>query len=199
MEKSLICDRRLFVRGFTALVGGAVVAPVPVSAGSTKSATDATKDAAFCIAYQMRDGEEGDVKPEAESVLLENGLLDVATFATRIVAQAKLTDSQARKVADAVANGKGQKEKMVCYMPHHLFIYYSKEGRPLGCIEVCFICSQVHTAGPVPVAKAPNIFVESADLEAIRDVLVEAKLPLSPKSVDSGEKNGEGEGREKKK
>jgi hypothetical protein len=199
MESPTSCDRRLFVLGLAALAGGAAVSPSPADAKAKDPSTDATKDAAFCMAYAMRDGEKGDVRPEAESVLLKSGLLDIATFAARIVAQARLTDEQAGRVADAVAKGKGHREKAVCYMPHHLFVFYSASGRPLGCIEVCFICSQVQTAGPIPVAKAPNIFIETADLETIRNILIEAKLPLAPGGDDEVKKAGQDESAEEKK
>jgi hypothetical protein len=32
---------------------------------------------------------------------------------------------------------------MDCYSPHHVFVLFSDEGVPLGCIEVCFECYAV--------------------------------------------------------
>lgn len=57
---------------------------------------------------------------------------------------AELTAIQASKLL-SVVNGKAVIAPAACYDPHHIFLFYSREGSVVAAVEVCFSCTGIST------------------------------------------------------
>ena len=64
-----------------------------------------------------------------------------------------LTEAQAKRLVALLKQpatfGGGSK----CYLPHHAFVFYTKEGTPVAEIAVCFMCEMMMARPSLPAAK----------------------------------------------
>jgi hypothetical protein len=57
-----------------------------------------------------------------------------------------------------------------CFIPHHFFRYFDKQGRQIGEIEVCFCCDGVSVSEGASVSPGPNEWF-AADYTALRKLV----------------------------
>ena len=84
---------------------------------------------------------------------------------------AKLSDEQIERLKEALKSSKKRKSGAFCYMPHHGFVFFDKEGRAMGHIELCFQCGNV--------ANSPKGLPEQEwDWKELQALLEELKVPI---------------------
>lgn len=84
---------------------------------------------------------------------------------------AKLSDEQIERLKGALRSSEERKPGAFCYMPHHGFVFYDKESKPMGHIELCFQCGNV--------ASSPKGLPKTEwDWKEIRKLLEELKVPI---------------------
>ena len=119
----------------------------PMAAGETSLTSKATwpaKDYVKVIGYRFRlptDDAKGPV-PSGFSLLNEAGL-DTKQLATLTVKSAELTPDQVTKLVKATFSATHRTEPAACYDPHHIFVFYDKDGAVTNAIEICFSCTGV--------------------------------------------------------
>ena len=59
---------------------------------------------------------------------------------------AKLSDDQIKRLKDAIRSSEERVPGAFCYMPHHGFVFFDKNGTPMGHIELCFQCGNVSSS-----------------------------------------------------
>ena len=90
---------------------------------------------------------------------------------------AKLSDEQVERLKEAIRSSKERVPGAFCYMPHHGFVFFNKQGRPMGHIELCFQCGNVDSS--------PRGLPEREwDWKAIRKLLEELKIPILKEDAD---------------
>jgi hypothetical protein len=151
---------------------------------------------AFCIAYQVRDPDKRDARPEdpkaekdpfseggtwiPHGLMNDRNVVDVAALSTRIVKSGILKHDAAEGVVRGATNGAKRHPVMDCYNPHHLFVFYDYEGKPVAAIEVCFTCNRVKMTPEVRAGVGAAGPFESADLAGLAKIASEAGLDLKP-------------------
>lgn len=55
----------------------------------------------------------------------------------------KLSEDQVARLKDAIRSSKERIPGAFCYMPHHGFVFFDKDGKAMGHIELCFQCGNV--------------------------------------------------------
>ncbi|MDF1738345.1 MAG: hypothetical protein P1U86_04230 [Verrucomicrobiales bacterium] len=84
---------------------------------------------------------------------------------------AKLSDDQIERLKDALRSSQERKSGAFCYMPHHGFVFFDKDGKAMGHIELCFQCGNV--------ASSPEGLPEREwDWKEIRTLLEELNVPI---------------------
>lgn len=175
---------------------------------SGNKALDRISQSAFCIAYVLRDADERDLRPglaadpfrtkdEEESttgvsILSQGeGVVNVDTLVSRVTAQARVPKAQISRLTAALLKTDSQFPVFDCYEPHHAFVFYSPQGEPLCCIEICFSCTGFRTSPKLRMRTMDEELkaVVGADLREIARIFDELKLPLTPyKSLEELEK-----------
>lgn len=90
---------------------------------------------------------------------------------------AKLSQEQIERLKEALRSSKERVPGAFCYMPHHGFVFYDKEGKAMGHIELCFQCGNV--------ASSPAGLPERQwNWQEIRKLLEELKIPILEKDED---------------
>ena len=56
---------------------------------------------------------------------------------------AKLSEEQVARLKEAIRSSKERIPGAFCYMPHHGFVFFDKDGKAMGHIELCFQCGNV--------------------------------------------------------
>lgn len=154
---------------------------------------DIIANSSFCVAYVMRDADARDNRPSDPedpfrdasgeeipdgSILGSDSLIDVAALASRVVAQARISKEHLTTAYKAVIDGHCRFPIMECYNPHHAIVFYSRGGKPICCIEICFTCNQVKISPEFRTSTAGSF--ERSDLIGLAGVFSELKLPLTP-------------------
>ncbi|HAL72279.1 MAG TPA: hypothetical protein DCP71_10950 [Verrucomicrobiales bacterium] len=148
--------------------------------------------ASFCVAYTLAD--EGDASPNSgketpaaekaprisRRVLSQEHIVDVAALASLVVAQRQLKPTATQLLLDAALDRKGSYPIRECYDPHHVFVFYSSAGQPVGCIEVCFTCNRIRLVPGEAETTSWDGSMETAEMETLATVIVSAGLPLTP-------------------
>ena len=148
------------------------------------------------MAYQVRDPDVRDarpVDPKAEKdpfndgntwipydLINDRNIVDVAALSTRLVKSGVLKHDAAEGVIRGSTQGTKRHPIMECYDPHHLFVFYDYEGRPVAAIEVCFSCNRVQMSPEVRVRRGTFGPFETADLAGLAKIVTEAGLDLKP-------------------
>ncbi|RBP40404.1 hypothetical protein DES53_108111 [Roseimicrobium gellanilyticum] len=171
-----------------------------------KKAAELIANSAFCIAYVFRDADERDRRPgpagdpfqsAGESILEGSilsegeGIMDVAALASRVTSQARVSKAQISRLTAAVQRTDSLFPFADCYSPHHAFVFYSAQGEPQCCIEICFTCKRFKTSPQLRVMTVEEELraVVGIDLIEIANIFDELKLPLTPyKSFEELEK-----------
>lgn len=168
------------VLGFLALV-------FPAMSEEAKSPViDAKKvipEFSHCVAYALEDTQGG--------VLAEGkGILDEKILSAATKAKARLSGEQVERLLQAASKDIRNVEKE-CYSPHHAFVFYDDDGKPVGCIEVCLTCNAAKMK-PAPSDDSDNLW--RFDMAAMVQLLDDAKLPLTPyQSVEDFKRDKEKE------
>lgn len=90
---------------------------------------------------------------------------------------AKLTDEQVERLKNALRSSKERIPGAFCYVPHHGFVFYDKDSKAMGHIELCFQCANV--------SSSPTGLPEKEwDWKAIRTLLEELNIPILEKDED---------------
>lgn len=114
--------------------------------GSAQPATWPAKDYAKVVGYRFKipsDDAKGPV-PSGFSLLTKDGL-DSKQLASLTIKSAELSPAQVVKLEKAAFSATHRTEPAACYDPHHIFIFYAKDGTVTNVIEVCFSCTGVAT------------------------------------------------------
>lgn len=159
--------------------------------------------AAFCDAYVTRNSDKRDHRPSPDeesypflkesypgNSILGKGdaIVDVAAVASRVTAQARVSQEQISRLTTALYKTDSFHPMSACYHPHHALVFYTEDGNPLCCVEICFSCNSVETAPKLRRRKSETglAFTEGADLVAMAEIFQELKLPLTPyKSLEA--------------
>ena len=90
---------------------------------------------------------------------------------------AKLSEAQVERLKGAIRSSEERVPGAFCYLPHHGFVFYDKEGKPMGHIELCFQCGNV--------ASSPKGLPERQwDWDELRKLLGELKVPILKKDEE---------------
>jgi len=90
---------------------------------------------------------------------------------------AKLSNIQIKRLIKALSTDKEDQYGALCYMPHHGFVFYNKQGKAIGHIELCFQCGNVDSS-PKKLAAREWDWVE------MKKLLEEVKIPILKKDED---------------
>ena len=83
----------------------------------------------------------------SHSNILRNGKLT-----TSVEKVARLSAKQAAHILTAI-QPEEIRSRMMCYDPHHAFVYFDEFGRPAASMEVCYHCGNYECEPPLPKGK----------------------------------------------
>ncbi|RYD40530.1 MAG: hypothetical protein EOP85_14085 [Verrucomicrobiaceae bacterium] len=83
---------------------------------------------------------------------------------------ARLTGEQAKVLLQTVSQAYDDAEEEDCYYPHHAFVFYGADWKPVGWFAVCWECSSYQSSS----AKAPDLI----DVRPIRKLTNELAMPV---------------------
>ncbi len=81
-----------------------------------------------------------------------------------------LNASQVSRLKAAVTGSHPCHPTAACFYPHHAFVFYDDQGRMVGYLNLCFLCSNY--------SGVPDEFADLWDLEALAAILGELGMPL---------------------
>ena len=90
---------------------------------------------------------------------------------------AKLSDEQVERLQDALRSKQERIPGALCYLPHHGFVFFDADGKPMGHIELCFQCGNVDSSPKGPPDNEWN-------WEEISKILGELKIPILEEDED---------------
>lgn len=90
---------------------------------------------------------------------------------------AKLSAMQVERLKNALRSQKERVPGAFCYLPHHGFVFYDKDGKAMGHIELCFQCGNVSSS---PKGLPKNEW----DWKEIRRLLEELEVPILKQDKD---------------
>ena len=97
------------------------------------------------VGYRFKlPGEDSNGHIEETFSLIRKGVVDTARLEQLKVKETELSPEQIKRLTTTL-NAKKEVRPSACYSPHHIFIFYSAEGKSVAAVEVCFLCSQVST------------------------------------------------------
>ncbi|WP_411846049.1 hypothetical protein AAFN60_21410 [Roseibacillus persicicus] len=110
--------------------------------------------------FDHRKGEYGDP-------LIKNGKFHAGIHPqhTKI-----LTFAQVSALSKAITGTNPKKGMSLCHWPHHAFVFFDIQHKPIAHLNICFLCS---TYGALPVEGLSSNW----DLGAIKKLVAELKLP----------------------
>jgi len=108
--------------------------------------------------------------------IIEKGQLHESAFNP---AGFRLSEDQKGRIQGAINQTRMEHDHASCYIPHHGFVYYNNDDKPVAWLSVCFMCSGY--------VFSPDIKVEFIDLDELKNIIQEAKLPIF-KDLDEAEK-----------
>lgn len=115
-------------------------------ANPSHKATWPAKDYSKVVGYRFKipsDDAKGPV-PSGFSLLTKAGL-DAKQLANLTIKSAELSPAQVARLEKATFSTTHRTEPASCYDPHHIFVFYAKDGTVTNAIEVCFSCTGVAT------------------------------------------------------
>ena len=84
---------------------------------------------------------------------------------------AKLSEDQVERLKEALRSEEDREPGAFCYMPHHGFVFFDRDGKAMGHIELCFQCGNV--------ASSPKGLPEREwNWKEISKLLEELKIPI---------------------
>jgi hypothetical protein len=89
----------------------------------------------------------------------------------------KLSDPQIQRLQAALRSSKERKAGAFCYMPHHGFVFFDKNGKAMGHIELCFQCGNVDSS-------PEGLPMREWNWKAIRELLEELDIPILKEDQD---------------
>lgn len=90
---------------------------------------------------------------------------------------ARLSDEQIERLKNALRSQEERNPGAFCYLPHHGFVFYDKDGQAMGHIELCFQCGNV--------ASSPKGLPNTEwNWKEIRRLLVELEIPILKEDKD---------------
>jgi hypothetical protein len=89
----------------------------------------------------------------------------------------KLSDKQIKRLKNALRSQKERIPGAFCYLPHHGFVFYDKNGKAMGHIELCFQCRNVSSS-------PKGLPATEWDWKEIRRLLEELQVPTPKKDED---------------
>lgn len=110
--------------------------------------------------------------PEMGGLLSKRGV-DMQGLAKFSSSKAELSRTQTDQLLGAVLNSDEGFPVMLCYMPHHIFVFYSELNEPEAAIEVCFSCNNIQMWPDAANVRSPGI-----DLPILAHLAYELKLGL---------------------
>lgn len=121
------------------------------NAGLSHKASWPAKDYAKVVGYRFKISSD-DAKGPAPSgfSLLTKAGLDAKQLANLTIKSAELSPAQVVRLEKVTFSTTHRTEPAACYDPHHIFVFYAKDGTVTNAIEVCFSCTGV---GTIPAAK----------------------------------------------
>jgi hypothetical protein len=81
----------------------------------------------------------------AEFTLLSNGKLDEALLKKVKTKEVVLNAEQTQRLLKATFGYDRPTRGAACYEPHHIFVFYDPNSRPVSAIEVCFSCRWIQS------------------------------------------------------
>lgn len=106
--------------------------------------------------------------------------VDPAVLTARSIARKTLSSASLKAVLDAALDRAARYPISECFTPHHLFVFYTKTGQPVGAIEVCLTCNRIRIIPGHAETQTWDSSDETADLLALAQQLSAAGLPLTP-------------------
>lgn len=89
----------------------------------------------------------------------------------------RLSKDQVARLMDAIRSSKAREPGAFCYMPHHGFVFFDKEAKAMGHIELCFQCGNV-ASSPKGL---PN---HEWNWKELKKLLEELNIPILEKDAD---------------
>ncbi|MDB9741935.1 hypothetical protein OAB00_03680 [Akkermansiaceae bacterium] len=111
---------------------------------------------------------------EDNKTLLKNGKLHKGVINQE---GSKLNPTQIKRLIAALRTKKKDDFGALCYMPHHGFVFYNKQGKAIGHLELCFQCGNVDSS-PKKLAARPWDWIE------MKKLLEETKIPILKKDEE---------------
>lgn len=145
---------------------------------------------AFCTAYVLRDTDKRDERPTdphtkdpfAHKVTTPHGILhssnivDVASLIARTTDHKRLSKADSNQLLKALSFDDKKNIVMACYDPHHIFVFYDYEGRPVSAVEICLTCGQIK----MEASQEGSNNLHGTDINAVAELLAGLKLSLHP-------------------
>lgn len=160
--------------------------------------------AEFAVAYVFRSTDERDARPildpaskrrewiPAGGLLHEKSIIDVAAMGSLVTERAMLKNEQFPAISKALIDGEPRIPVSECYDPHHAIVFYTADGQPVSCVEICFTCNRVKSVPSFYPLTVEDNYYERTDLIAIARMFSELGLSLTPyASFDALKKNKE--------
>lgn len=134
----------LFTIGLAVLLSSCASSPEPV--GLPVKWPLAKFSAVKAYAYHC-DAEEGRefVKPGGR---LHVGILQPGPV--------ELSPEQVERLIAYITNPQPKSHRTPCYVPHHSFVFFDANGKPVSSFDVCFTCNK-HQAFPPGVVEYPDM------------------------------------------
>lgn len=160
--------------------------------------------AEFAVAYVFRSPDERDARPildptseqrkwiPAGGLLHEESIIDVAAMGSRVTERAMLKNEQFPAISKALIDSVPRLPVSECYDPHHAIVFYTADGQPVSCVEICFTCNRVKSVPSFYPFTVEDKYYERTDLIAIAKMFSDLGLPLTPyESFDALKKSKE--------
>lgn len=148
--------------------------------------------AGFAVAYVIRSTDERDARPALDAgskqrewipaggLLHEKSIVDVAAMGSLVTERATLKDEHFSALSKVLIDGVSRLPVAECYDPHHAIVFYTADGQPVSCVEICFTCNRVKSVPPFYPFTVEDNYYERSDLIAIAKMFSQSGLSLTP-------------------
>ena len=147
-------------------------------------------DWAFCTAYVLRDTDKRDERPTdpntkdpfggkvttPNAILQGSNIIDVASLLSRATDQKRLNKVATKGLLKALSVDDKKNTVMDCYDPHHIFVFYDYDGKPVAAVEVCLTCGRIKMEASQEGTQ--NLY--GIDINSVAEILANLKLSLHP-------------------
>jgi hypothetical protein len=145
---------------------------------------------AFCTAYVLRDKDKRDERPTdpntsnpiaqkvttTYAILHGTNIIDVASLVSRTTDQKRLDKTATKRLLKALSFNDKKNVVMDCYEPHHIFVFYDYDGKPVAAVEVCLTCGRIKMEASQKGTQ--NLY--GTDMNSVVEILASLKLSLHP-------------------